>query len=453
MDDLALIARFVLAGVFVLSAAAKLVDRTGARRAVHEFGVPPAAAGIVSALLPIAELAVAVGLIPGTSARVATLAALGLLAAFTFGISANLIAGRRPECHCFGNLSSKPIGASSLLRNLALLALAAFATMADGADAGGSVPNAVRRLDSLGLAAAAIGIVAALGTGVVLLRRSSSGIGVADESLAASHRGLEVGVDAPRFALPDPSGRAVSLDDLLSRGNDVLLVFVSMNCNACVSIAPDLARWQRAFPERLTVTIASSGSSGSVLSQAETYDFAELLVDEGRELARRYESNGTPTAVLIDRHGKIAAPLAAGEGQIAGLLLRAFGWDETVAELAEGADHGSVAQDDAVIGPEEIDTSFVPAARDRVAMASRDGESVLVDPVTGLVHLLNPTAALVWRCLDGSGNVEEIARDLADVFGRDEAEVRGLVLELVRGFGRQGLLTGVETSSPTTVSS
>ena len=59
------------------------------------------------------------------------------------------------------------------------------------------------------------------------------------------------------------------------------------------------------------------------------------------------------------------------------------------------------------------------------------------------MHVLNPTAAIVWQCLDGTGSVGEIVGDIADVFERDHDEVRDAVLEVVRRFGRQGLLEGV----------
>src|SRR4051794_17130224 len=101
----ALLARVLLAAVFVVSAVAKLRDRAGARQAVSDFGVPHAVAPAVAAGLPFLELLCAVLLLladPG-----ATVGAIGaglLLLAFTIGIVVNLMQGRRPDCHCFGQL-------------------------------------------------------------------------------------------------------------------------------------------------------------------------------------------------------------------------------------------------------------------------------------------------------------------------------------------------------------
>jgi uncharacterized membrane protein YphA (DoxX/SURF4 family) len=49
-----LIARLLLAGVFLVAGAAKLRDRDGSQRAVVEFGLPSALAAPLGLLLPLA---------------------------------------------------------------------------------------------------------------------------------------------------------------------------------------------------------------------------------------------------------------------------------------------------------------------------------------------------------------------------------------------------------------
>jgi Methylamine utilisation protein MauE len=58
-----LLARMLLAVVFVVAAGAKLADREGSRRGAADFGVPTA----LAALVALAELAVAAALIPASS--------------------------------------------------------------------------------------------------------------------------------------------------------------------------------------------------------------------------------------------------------------------------------------------------------------------------------------------------------------------------------------------------
>src|SRR5213082_2238567 len=119
-----LIARLVLAVVFIIAGLAKLVDLTGSRQAMRDFGVPAVLAAPFGVLLPLAELAVAIALIPPASAWWGALGALVLLLLFIAGISYNLARGRQPDCHCFGQLHSAPAGWPTLVRNLVLAALA-----------------------------------------------------------------------------------------------------------------------------------------------------------------------------------------------------------------------------------------------------------------------------------------------------------------------------------------
>src|SRR2546430_894399 len=63
-----LLARVLLSVVFVVAGLAKLDDRAGARRALRDFGVPAALATPLRSLLPLAELTVAVALLPTRSA-------------------------------------------------------------------------------------------------------------------------------------------------------------------------------------------------------------------------------------------------------------------------------------------------------------------------------------------------------------------------------------------------
>jgi uncharacterized membrane protein YphA (DoxX/SURF4 family) len=123
MDTALLITRFLLALVFVVAGVAKLADRKGSRQAITDFGLPTALATPVGILLPLAELAVAAILIPTSTAWWGAVGALALLLLFVTGIAANLARGKKPECHCFGQLHSAPAGWKTLLRNGALAAL------------------------------------------------------------------------------------------------------------------------------------------------------------------------------------------------------------------------------------------------------------------------------------------------------------------------------------------
>src|SRR5437016_4772776 len=126
MGILLLLARLPLAAVFTVAGLAKLADRAGSRQALVGFGLPGALAAPLGLLLPLAELAVAVALLPAAWAWWGALGALVLLLLFVVGIGFNLARGRTPDCHCFGQLHSEPVGWPTLARNGILAAIAAF---------------------------------------------------------------------------------------------------------------------------------------------------------------------------------------------------------------------------------------------------------------------------------------------------------------------------------------
>ena len=63
MTLLLMLARLVLAAVFLVAGLAKLADLSGSRQAMRGFGVPGKLADAFGLLLPLAELAIAVALI------------------------------------------------------------------------------------------------------------------------------------------------------------------------------------------------------------------------------------------------------------------------------------------------------------------------------------------------------------------------------------------------------
>ncbi len=151
MHIILLFARLSLAVVFAVAGIAKLVDQSGSRRSVTEFGVPSVLAGPLAVFLPLAELAVAAALIPSTTAWWGAVGAIGLLLLFVVGIGANLARGRRPECHCFGQLHSAPAGWSTLVRNGGLIVIAALVVVGGRGDVGPSMVGWAGTLSTLEL--------------------------------------------------------------------------------------------------------------------------------------------------------------------------------------------------------------------------------------------------------------------------------------------------------------
>jgi uncharacterized membrane protein YphA (DoxX/SURF4 family) len=119
MEALLLTARLILAAVFAVSGISKLFDLSGSQAAMRSFGVPERFTRAGGIALPIAELVIAVVLIPTATARWGALLALILLAVFIAGISYSLSRGRKFDCHCFGQLTTSD-RACGLRRDLRL---------------------------------------------------------------------------------------------------------------------------------------------------------------------------------------------------------------------------------------------------------------------------------------------------------------------------------------------
>ena len=95
-----------------------------------------------------------------------------------------------------------------------------------------------------------------------------------------------------------------------------------------------------------------------------------------------------------------------------------------------------------------IDGGFVPLPRSRVAIRDFGSEAVLADPETGTFHLLNPTGALVWKCMDGVSSLDGLALEFADAFSAPPDRISNDVVELTRSMGRLGLLEGIAAERP-----
>ena len=348
MDAALLIARLLLAAVFTLAGVAKLSDLKGSRQAIIDFGLPALLASPLALLLPLAELAVAAALIPASSAWWGAVGALGLLLLFVVGISINLARGKKPECHCFGQLHSAPAGWKTLARNGVLAAVAGF-VLWEGYDVAG--PSAISWLGALSAAQllSLLGgvLVLVLLAGqwwflVHLLRQNGRllvRLEILEESVAAGGsiapsqngtpidqgEGLPVGSTAPEFGLSGLHGESLTLEALRASGKPVLLFFTDPGCGPCNAMLPEVGRWQEEHAHKLTLALVSRGEVEENKTKASEHGLKNVLLQKDWEVSESYEVRGTPSAVLIGTDGKIASPVAGGAEGIRGLLSYAVG--------------------------------------------------------------------------------------------------------------------------------
>src|SRR3982750_2497324 len=120
MDFMITLLRLLLFGVFALAALGKLFDLEGAKKAFREFGAPERLTGFLSAALPIVEFGIAMSLLFVEASWAGSIAGLLLLLSFIGGMAWQISKGHAPDCHCFGQIHSEPVGKRSLIRNIIL---------------------------------------------------------------------------------------------------------------------------------------------------------------------------------------------------------------------------------------------------------------------------------------------------------------------------------------------
>jgi thiol-disulfide isomerase/thioredoxin/uncharacterized membrane protein YphA (DoxX/SURF4 family) len=383
---LGLIAALILAAVFAAAGIAKLADRGGTRTAVREFGAPESLGGLLALLLPLAELTVAILLLPGPTRAVGAAGALVLLGIFSVAIAVSLARGRTPDCHCFGQLHSAPASWKTLVRNGLLAVLAGTALTAGLA---GETPSAIawaRGLEGAEIAALALGIALLVVTtagmlgflslmrshGRTLLRLETIERRLADagieleEDESPPELGHEPGTVAPAFAAADVNGEPVSLDDLLAPGLPLLLLFTTPTCGPCQALLPDVAVWQAAHADRLTIAIVDDGDREVSLAKAQEHGLERVLVDRELAIHAAYEAGGTPSAVLVAPDGTIASYVAPGADWIEQLLDRALADDATNEE--QGLPVGSPAPDLTLSTLDGEPVSIVSAAEETLLL-------------------------------------------------------------------------------------
>lgn len=313
------ILRVCLAAVFALAGATKVLDQRGARQSLTGFGVPDALVPFSAILLPLGELLTAILLLPSRTAMLGAIGASALLATFIVGIVISLARGRRPPCHCFGQLHSEPVGWRVLVRNGALLVLATAVVVAGWPDGGDGVGEWLLSLAPLPRAVALSVLAGAVGWAVVAVRRAQAAAD-APVTVDVHASALPVGTRAPAFSLPDIAGRTESLAALLGRGKPVVLVFIDPECKSCGEVLSDVERWQRDRAHLMTVALLSRGTAEANHRKVEGHAIQNILLQEEREVADAYGVIGTPGVVVIGPDGTVAAMPAYGSGPVAALV-------------------------------------------------------------------------------------------------------------------------------------
>jgi len=133
---------------------------------------------------------------------------------------------------------------------------------------------------------------------------------VPDEPTDGTVKPVELKIDSlvPDFTLNDPDGRAVSLSDF--RGKVVLLDFWATWCAPCVDAVPELQDLARRYTGKdlviLSISLDRSTAAWKLFIQRNAMNWVHVFDDGGSgSPSLRYGIDAIPTALLIDRSGRL----------------------------------------------------------------------------------------------------------------------------------------------------
>jgi peroxiredoxin/uncharacterized membrane protein YphA (DoxX/SURF4 family) len=124
-----------------------------------------------------------------------------------------------------------------------------------------------------------------------------------------------VGDPAPSFSLPDLAGKPTALSDFFHE--KTLLLFWNPTCGFCEAMLEEMKELQtqrtNGAPE---IVIVSRGTVEEISKQGLR---SPILLDDEFKTGEAYGASGTPAAVLIDAHGRIASSVGAGKREVLAL--------------------------------------------------------------------------------------------------------------------------------------
>jgi thiol-disulfide isomerase/thioredoxin/uncharacterized membrane protein YphA (DoxX/SURF4 family) len=336
-----ILARLPLVIVFAAAGLLKYRDQSTFTETLRDFGAPGLLAKPLARVLPGLELATALLLLAGDPLRAGSIGAIILLFAFTLSVTINLVRGKRPNCRCFGQVSSQPIGWITVARNL-VLSILAVACFLLKTSRWAALDWQITPFTAVAatVALAVITALAAEGWIILLLLKQQGRLLTRVEQLEAganqekaplleefanpSNRGLPVGSRAPDFLLQTVTGDVASLQGLCANGLPVLLLFANPHCDACNKLLPSIAYWQSQLEKELNIAIISEGRAERNLEKFAPYGLHHVLLQKRREVATDFLVELTPSALVIGPGRDIRSLVYAGPQAIDGLMKQAM---------------------------------------------------------------------------------------------------------------------------------
>lgn len=285
-DRIAVMARLLLAAVFIVAGALKLAHLAQFQEVLAGFRLLPEWALLaLGVALPCAEVALGLWLLLNRATRLAALSSAALLLILLAVVTVTLARGLTPECGCFIGISERAVSWWLVAQDALLLAVSLFvafrtprtrrsgATPAwEGGGAEAREDEAPEYLAPKPFKASSLiagrpwllvpAVVLALACGVALLRLS-----VIQPMLALGREGPELGAPLPQTNWVALEGGA-ALDARGVGEPDVLLVFIKADCTHCRASLPQI--------DKLYAEVKGAGFRVLLVSESEAAATAAL---------------------------------------------------------------------------------------------------------------------------------------------------------------------------------
>ncbi len=130
--------------------------------------------------------------------------------------------------------------------------------------------------------------------------------------------GSKLGKMIPEFSLTDIHGNNVSSDSF--KGRETVVAFWSLTCPFCREAIADLRDWDNAkAADEPALVLFSEGD----LNEHQEFGLrSSIILEEGYKTAEKFGMYGTPSAVLVNKHGRIISETVQGAQGIWSLVGR-----------------------------------------------------------------------------------------------------------------------------------
>jgi peroxiredoxin len=126
----------------------------------------------------------------------------------------------------------------------------------------------------------------------------------------------KIGEPAPSLKLPDLKGKTVNLAGF--KGSETLVLFWNPGCGFCQQMLEDLKRWETDSPNGAPKLLVVS--TGTVEENRAMGLRSPVVLDQSFGAGSAFGASGTPSAVLVDRRGKVASELKVGVPAVLALV-------------------------------------------------------------------------------------------------------------------------------------